>query len=180
VACGMAPRGWRFSARYGERLTYVEADLPAMAKRKRRALEAMGSLSERHRVEQVDALRDDGPDTLKALASTLDPERGLAIVTEGLLPYFPEADVLGMWRRFARELGRFPSGLYLADIRLSGGVLDQAFQTALSTFVQRQVHTHFGDESGAVEALRAAGFHEALLHRADRIHVIEAETVDLG
>jgi O-methyltransferase involved in polyketide biosynthesis len=50
AACGMSPRGWRFSERYGERLTYVEADLPAMARRKRDALARMGSLSERHRV----------------------------------------------------------------------------------------------------------------------------------
>ena len=34
--------------------------------------------------------------------STLDPARGLAIVSEGLLTYFDEASVLGMWRRFAR------------------------------------------------------------------------------
>src|SRR4051794_17218076 len=34
AACGMSPRGWRFSERYGERLAYVEADLPAMARRK--------------------------------------------------------------------------------------------------------------------------------------------------
>lgn len=42
VACGMSPRGWRFSEHYGDRLTYVEADLPAMARRKREALARMG------------------------------------------------------------------------------------------------------------------------------------------
>ena len=50
VACGLSPRGWRFCERYGDRITYIEADLPAMAARKRRALERMGSLSERHQV----------------------------------------------------------------------------------------------------------------------------------
>jgi hypothetical protein len=50
VAAGLSPRGWRFAQRYRERITYVEADLPAMAERKRRALERMGSLSGRHRV----------------------------------------------------------------------------------------------------------------------------------
>ncbi|MGH2894159.1 MAG: class I SAM-dependent methyltransferase, partial [Solirubrobacteraceae bacterium] len=29
IAAGMSPRGWRFANRYGERLVYVEADLPA-------------------------------------------------------------------------------------------------------------------------------------------------------
>src|SRR3954471_21693303 len=30
VACGLSPRGWRFRTRYGDRITYVEADLPGM------------------------------------------------------------------------------------------------------------------------------------------------------
>ncbi len=59
VACGLSPRGWRFSQRYGERITYLEADLPAMAARKRAALERMGALSERHRVVDVDVLADE-------------------------------------------------------------------------------------------------------------------------
>ncbi len=50
VACGLSPRGWRFAQRYGDRITYIEADLPAMAERKRRALERMGSLGPTHRV----------------------------------------------------------------------------------------------------------------------------------
>src|SRR3954452_14836183 len=54
AACGMSPRGWRFSERYGERLAYVEADLPAMARRKRAALAQMGSLGEHHRVVELD------------------------------------------------------------------------------------------------------------------------------
>ena len=102
VACGMSPRGWRFVERYGEEITYVEADLPDMAERKRRALAEIGSLSDRHRVIDLDALLDHGRQSLAAAAAELDPERGLAIVTEGLLTYFGEDDVLGMWRRFAR------------------------------------------------------------------------------
>ena len=64
VAAGLSPRGWRFTQRYGDRLTYIEADLPGMAARKRRALAAMGSLNDRHRVTEVDALRDRGPDSI--------------------------------------------------------------------------------------------------------------------
>jgi O-methyltransferase involved in polyketide biosynthesis len=59
VACGLSPRGWRFTERYGG-LTYIEADLPEMAARKREALARMGSLSERHRVAVLDALSDEG------------------------------------------------------------------------------------------------------------------------
>jgi O-methyltransferase involved in polyketide biosynthesis len=198
VGAGMSPRGWRFAARYGESLTYVEADLPDMAARKRRALERMGPPSTSHRVVEVDALRDDGPQSLAAVASTLDPLRGLAIVTEGLLTYFDEQDVLGMWRRFARELRRFSAGPYLADIRLGGSdpaVVERAFAAVLSAFVRGRVHTHFNDEASAVDALLETGFAQARLHRADRhpaagdagrdpaaarIHIVEASTEPPG
>ena len=46
VAAGLSLRGWRFVQRYGDRITYVEADLPPMAERKRRALVRAGSLGE--------------------------------------------------------------------------------------------------------------------------------------
>src|SRR5689334_5047367 len=145
IACGMSPRGWRFAERYGDRITYIEADLPDMAARKQRALEKMGSLSDAHPVVELDALRDRGSNSLASVASTLDRERGLAIVTEGLLTYFPDDDVLGMWRRFARQLQRFSAGLYLADMRLRGtqNALDHGFVALLSAFVQRSVHVHF-------------------------------------
>jgi O-methyltransferase involved in polyketide biosynthesis len=171
VACGMSPRGWRFAERYGDDLVYVEADLPDMARRKRTSLEQIGSLGDSHRVVELDALSDDGPRSLAAVASELDPECGLAIVTEGLLTYFGQGDVRGMWRRFARELERFSAGLYLADMRLGGtsrSLVEHAFATALSSFVQRRVHAHFDGEQDAVEALEEAGFARARLIRADR------------
>ena len=171
VACGMSPRGWRFAGRYGDRLTYVEADLPEMAARKRSALERMGSLGTAHRVVEIDALRDAGPLSLAAVSADLEPQRGLAIVTEGLLTYFPHDEVLDMWRRFAGAVRRFSAGLYVADVRLGGhlpAIPDRAFQGALSAFVGRRVHTHFAGESEAVAALCEAGFKQARLHRADR------------
>jgi O-methyltransferase involved in polyketide biosynthesis len=59
VASGLSPRGSRFATRYGDRLQYIETDLPGMAARKRTALERMGSLSEHHRVRELDALSDE-------------------------------------------------------------------------------------------------------------------------
>ena len=35
LACGLSPRGFRFTRKYGGRIRYVEADLPAMAARKK-------------------------------------------------------------------------------------------------------------------------------------------------
>jgi O-methyltransferase involved in polyketide biosynthesis len=168
VACGLSPRGWRFSNRYGERLTYVEGDLPEMAARKRRALERMGSLSERHRVQTLDALRDSGPASLAAVAAELDPSRGLAIITEGLLGYLPRGSVDAIWRRFAAALYDFAEGRYLSDLHLAAAVNVhvRAFRVLLATFVRGRVFLHFDDERQAIDALRASGFASARLHRA--------------
>jgi O-methyltransferase involved in polyketide biosynthesis len=170
AACGMSPRGWRFSERYGERLTYVEADLPAMARRKRDALARIGSLSERHRVAELDLLRDGGPGSLESLAEELDPARGLVIVTEGLLTYLDDETVDGLWARLARVLERFSSGAYLSDLRFARSrrsIAEHAFDAILGTFVRGKVHPYRGDEEDAKAALRGAGFKEARLHRGD-------------
>jgi O-methyltransferase involved in polyketide biosynthesis len=170
AACGMSPRGWRFSERYGERLTYVEADLPAMARRKREALAQMGSLGEHHRVVELDVLRDGGPGSLESLAEELDPAKGLAIVTEGLLTYFDDETVEALWARLARVLGGFSKGVYLADLRFARpdrGLPEQAFDLLLGAFVRGKVHAYRGDDAGAAAELRAAGFDQARLHRGN-------------
>jgi O-methyltransferase involved in polyketide biosynthesis len=179
VACGLSPRGWRFTNRYGDRLTYIEADLPDMAARKRQALERMGSLSERHRVEELDALRDDGPASLAAIAADLDPEQPLVIVTEGLLSYFETDQVLGVWRRFAEVLSGFQGGRYISDLHLSGDARAphvRAFRAILSAFVRGPVRLHFTDLEEATAALREAGFSEATVHRSDSnlVRIIDA------
>jgi O-methyltransferase involved in polyketide biosynthesis len=160
VAAGLSPRGWRFTQRYGGELTYVEADLPGMAARKRRALERIGSLGEHHLVRALDALRDDGPDSLPAVAAELDPSQGLAIITEGLLGYLPTDAVLEIWARFAGVLQGFAAGRYISDIHI-GAVQDatvRAFRVLLSMFVRGRVHLHFDSPADVAEALREAGF----------------------
>jgi O-methyltransferase involved in polyketide biosynthesis len=175
VACGMSPRGWRFSERHGEKLTYVEADLPAMARRKREALAQMGSLSESHRVVELDVLRDGGPGSFEALVGGMDPAGGLAIISEGLLTYFDDATVEALWARLARALQPFATGAYLADLRLGrAGVSERAFGALLGAFVRGRVHAYPGGEDAAAEALRAAGFEQATLHACDR-HPAAAE-----
>lgn len=157
VAAGLSPRGWRFARRYGEQLTYVETDLPGMAKRKRRALERIGSDPQRHRVHELDVLREG---SLAAVARNLDPSQGMAIVTEGLLPYLPTDAVNAIWRRFATTLSGFAAGVYISDIQI-GSVQDaatRAFRVLLSLFVRGQVYLHFDSPEEVVVALTAAGF----------------------
>src|SRR3954463_2352773 len=169
VACGMSPRGWRFSERYGDEPTYVEADLPAMARRKREALAQMGSLGDRHRVVDLDVLRDGGPESLEALVESMDPAKGLAIVTEGLLTYFDDATVEALWARLARLLRPFATGAYLADFRVGrSGLSERAFGLLLGAFVRGSVHAYPGDDASTEAALRRAGFEEVSLHPCDQ------------
>jgi O-methyltransferase involved in polyketide biosynthesis len=167
VACGMSPRGWRFCERFGERLVYVEADLPAMAERKREALARMGSLTDRHRVADSDVLQVGGPGSLEDLVGALDPSEGLAIVSEGLLTYLDDEAMTALWARLATALGRFERGAYLSDLRFARrgrGLSERAFDVILSAFVRGKIHPYRGDEATAKAALRDAGFERASLH----------------
>jgi O-methyltransferase involved in polyketide biosynthesis len=191
VAAGLSPRGWRFAKRYGDRIAYYEADLPAMAAGKRRALERMGSLGDRHQVRDLDALCDTGPNSLAALAAELDPGAGLAIITEGLLGYLSPGDVAALWRRFAETLSRFLAGRYVSDLHLGSAqtVQVRAFRVVLSAFVRGRVYLHFADAEQAKAALREAGFASATVKPANAVtgdagerggqmaHILEASTV---
>jgi O-methyltransferase involved in polyketide biosynthesis len=170
VACGVSGRGHRLASRHRDKeLIYVEGDLPPMATLKRRMLARVPGRSPNHHVVALDALASEGPSTIAAAVSPLlDPARGTALVTEGLLSYFPRHLVDGMWGRFVDLLGGFPHGLYLSDIHfedaLHGRRLIRAFRFMLSTFARGRVHLHFREQDGLKQALRLAGFDEVRVH----------------
>jgi O-methyltransferase involved in polyketide biosynthesis len=189
VAAGLSPRGLRFVGRHPE-LVYVEADLPAMAARKESVLEAAGSLSERHRVVAIDALAEDGAASVADICRrSFDPNRGVAIVTEGLISYFDTAAVAGIWRRFAAALAPFPAGLYLSDLftdddieRVLGG---RVFRSAINRLTRGRHHVYFADAAATAAALAAAGFTSSSIRyaselaastpeRTARVRIIEA------
>jgi O-methyltransferase involved in polyketide biosynthesis len=187
VACGMSPRGWRFTERHAD-LVYVEADLPDMAAAKRAALERIGRPA-RHRVAELDALADSGPRSLEVVAASLDPSLGLAIITEGLLSYLPREAVLRLWENFAGTLRAFSDGLYLADLHVdedTPSLLNRAAEAALGLFVRSPVAVHFRDGLEARQALFDAGFtavevgpaseHPAAPHRpgTDLVRIVAA------
>jgi O-methyltransferase involved in polyketide biosynthesis len=166
VAAGLSPRGWRFRTRYGNKLTYIEADLPGMALHKQRILRQLGGETPHHRTAEVNALSDDGPTSIEAICASLDPTRGTAIITEGLINYFDREMVLGMWRRFARALAPFPTSLYLSDIILrdgNRGPFTVGFSWLLAAFVRGKVHVHFGGADEVEDALATAGFEGVVL-----------------
>ena len=168
LAAGMSPRGYRLAQRHGAKLTVVEADLPAMVRRKRKVLGGLGSLGPHHRVAVVDVLQTEGEHSLHALAATLDSGRGLAILTEGLLNYLTADSLLDLWRRIAEVCSSFPAGRYLSDLHLRDdltGPIAQLFLASLGVFVRGNVHLHFVEPAEAVAALRGAGFGSVTLRR---------------
>lgn len=168
IAAGLSGRGCRFARRFPD-VRYVETDLPAMAAHKRRALDDAGLRGPNHDVRPLDALASDGPASLAAVAAELEPSRGLAVVSEGLLGYVARDAVLALWRRIATTLGSFPFGLYLSDLHLACDVdgmwIPELFRLGLGLFARGQVRHHFASIDEAVAALRAAGFREAGLYR---------------
>ncbi len=170
VACGLSPRGWRFKNRYGEALTYVEADLPGMLARKREVLAKLGGETAGHRTAEIDALADSGPTSIGALCEQLDGTRGTAIITEGLVNYFDRATVMGMWQRFARALARFPRGIYFSDLVLRAGettMFEHAFKRMLGAFVRGKLHVDFDNAEDAERALAECGLDGVILDPRD-------------
>lgn len=190
VAAGMSPRGWRFAERYGSAVTYIEGDLPPMAERKRGALQRIGSLTDRHRVVDLDARRQSGPGSLAAVAAELDPGQGLVLITEGLLGYLPTDAVVALWRRFAATLQPFAAGSYISDLHLGSvtSPLVRVFRVGLGMFVRGRVHLHFDGAAEAEARLRGCGFARAAVRPAARLadlpgdsrgsmaHILEAST----
>jgi O-methyltransferase involved in polyketide biosynthesis len=169
VAAGLSGRGYRLTRRHPG-LVYVEGDLPDMAARKRALLAGLPDRSPDHHLVTLDALRDEGDGSIAAATRSLvDRSRGAAVVTEGLLTYFPRHQVLGMWRRFAEFLSGFSAGSYLSDLHIDDRAHRSAtFRTmrALIGVVSRgRVHISFEEEREAHEELSLAGFSSTALHR---------------
>jgi O-methyltransferase involved in polyketide biosynthesis len=172
IAAGFSARGLRFKRKYPD-LIYLEGDLPEQAAEKRRILEEAKLLTKGHEVLAVDALSDE------SMKSIPRHEGGCAVITEGLLGYFDEASVRGMWARFAKLLASFQSGLYLADLSLDddvhGLLFSTVFRRALELFARGKVHLHFKNEAEAIAALGEAGFARAVLHQAgEMVRIVEA------
>lgn len=169
IAAGLSGRGWRFTRHFGDTLTYVEADLPAMAARKRKLLASAGELPAGLRIAEADALHDDGPLGFAALTDSLDPHIGTAIITEGLLNYFPLDQVSGMMRRFAKALGHFPHGMYLSDLHLEPATDVTALRVGaglVGALVRGQLYFHFTDRDEALGAVLETGFTRASVRPA--------------
>jgi O-methyltransferase involved in polyketide biosynthesis len=176
LAAGLSPRGWRFASRYGSDLTYVETDLPGMARRKQDLLDRGALTGPGHRVRVLDAFAPTGPSSLAALADELDPEQGTAVITEGLINYFPLSGVISLWDAIAATMHRFPRGLYLSDLHLdqAPGAVTATAKIFMKAVVRGDVYLHFDGEDAAIRALHDAGFDDAELMLPSSFEDVEA------
>lgn len=167
IAGGLSGRGLRMAKRYGDKILYLETDLPAIVAVKRALLQKAGLLADNHRVIELDALAEEGVCSLASVASSLNPNVGTAIITEGLMNYLDPAVALALWGRIALHLQRFPHGLYLSDAYLRTGNSSlnvTIFRKVLAGFVRGGMHVHFASNEDGLEQLRAAGFQHATIH----------------
>jgi O-methyltransferase involved in polyketide biosynthesis len=182
IAAGYSGRGFRFARRFPH-VTYIEGDLPPIAQAKRAQLDSADLRGPNHDVRALDALADNGPDSLFEAASALDPARGTAVVTEGLLGYLDPAMVTGIWRRIAATLRRFPKGLYVSDVFLAEDLKSsraaRSFRVLLQAFVRGRTYAQAHDGEAAEAALAAAGFARASLRvpvKGAPVRILEART----
>ena len=178
IAAGLSPRGLRMRRRHPQ-VTYVEGDLPDMIANKEALIG--GQLSEGHRLVNINALADDGPESLEALAESLDKSKGVAVITEGLMPYFDGPTGAEIWQRISKFMRRFSEGLYLSDYYLGrdtnrilgAGVMSQL----VGWFVSGSVHMPLKDDSELYEALGEAGLSDVAVHMAgDFAHELQIES----
>jgi O-methyltransferase involved in polyketide biosynthesis len=171
VGAGLSPRGLRLVREYGEeRLLYLDADLPAMARTKRERLRAAGLERRGLEVVDVDVLSPEGPLALERLvASRLDPGAGTALVLEGLLSYFDAATVRALLGRSARLLRGFPAGLLVASLELEDEAGRYPAARALVVFLQAftggSVRLTYPGAAEARAEIEAAGFARVEVHR---------------
>jgi len=167
MACGLSPRGYRFTTEFGDRILYIEADLPAMAARKRSILRRQGGPSERHRVVSVDLLERSGPLSLERAVGPLLDGSPVVVITEGLVNYFPKEVLVSMWQRFRQVLGP-AAGLYITDMHVRSLVPPDVFSGAwirmIRLFTRGATHLDFLDDEDTVETMARAGFRDVVLH----------------
>jgi O-methyltransferase involved in polyketide biosynthesis len=172
LACGLSPRGHRFTQRHPG-ITYIETDLPGMAARKQHLLTGINSLSERHRIVTCNILNRETADSLESvIARECDPQRPLVIITEGLVNYFDLGTISAVWQRLARLLNGYPLGVYLTDVypevnghRFAG--LIKASNRLLKTASRSRFTLHFENDAAMQQHFLKQGFSQATVFHPD-------------
>ena len=171
LACGLSARGQRVMRQgRAEGIDYIEADLPEMAKTKTRLLNSMGALDKQHRVVACDFLVDDAsPLSLASVLKTLDPNRPVIVVTEGLINYFDLTTLSKVLGHLVTLLEAFPSASYLTDlypdlqdhpsypvVKFAAAVIAKLTRSAMSL--------HYAIHSAIAKGMQGMGFKNVEVH----------------
>lgn len=169
IASGMSPRGCRFRKRFPE-LTYVETDIPGMAARKQKELEAAGCLDGHHRVCALDVFQHEGEQALETVvADNFREGEPLVIITEGLTSYFTLADMKPFWERLAAVGNRFPGSRYLMETyylpesRLFSNAIRRS-AALLGRLSDSEVSFHFRKDRDVQDCFASLGFGQVRVH----------------
>ncbi|HET8730738.1 MAG TPA: class I SAM-dependent methyltransferase [Moraxellaceae bacterium] len=173
IACGLSPRGYRFTRRHAG-LTYVEADLPAMVARKQSLLAPLDSLDARHRLVVCNILEQDTPESLEAVITReFNPAQPLVVITEGLVNYFDLDTISAVWQRMAHALRGFSGGTYLTDVypevsdhRFAGAI--RAANRSLKLASRSHFCLHFPDDVRMRDHFQGLGFPQVTVFDPDR------------
>ncbi len=156
IAAGLSPRGWRYRQKFPN-LVYIEVDLPDMAAAKRLALSQIETSESR--IEAIDLFSDE----FQPLLDTLDSNKPLIIISEGLVNYFNKDMLSDLWTRLASGLKNFSVGVYLTDLypepvtRKLGRLIWQGSKV-LKLMSRSAFAFHFVSPIEATEAMQTAGF----------------------
>ncbi len=168
IACGLTPRGYRFTREYPQ-LDYLEADLPDMAERKEKLLAELPDRSDRLRVMPINAFAEEGELSVEHVAGTLDPEKPVLVITEGLVNYFDLETISGFWKHMRSVLQRFPKAIYLTDNYPL--YHDHPFyrtmtvlRRMLGSVSRSRVTFHFGSDDEATEYMQGLGYDAVRVH----------------
>ncbi len=163
IACGLSPRGHRFTQKH-RGIHYVEADLPGMVARKQPLLASLHSLSDAHRIVRCNILEKGSDDSLEnVIAREFDPKRPLIIITEGLVNYFDLTTISAVWQRMAAALHSFPLAGYITDVypevqghRFAGVI--RASNKSLRVVSRSRFTLHFSSDAEAGRHFAGLGF----------------------
>ncbi|WP_290524378.1 class I SAM-dependent methyltransferase [Alcanivorax sp.] len=168
IACGLSPRGHRFCEQYPQ-LTYIETDLPDMARRKQQLLQEHQVLSNHHRVMPINIFADEGELSLAHVLGQLDQSKPVVVITEGLVNYFPLPVISEFWKTLAGALKAFPQGTYLTDnYPLYRGMpfyrTLKVLGNMLGAVSRSQVGFHFHADDEAIDHFKQLDFDDLKIH----------------
>lgn len=175
LACGLSPRGYRFTQQHPA-ITYIETDLPGMVARKQPLLAELGSLNTRHRIVTCNILDHDTADSLEnVIGRECQTDRPLVVITEGLVNYFELGTISTVWQRLATLLKSFPTGVYLTDVypeveghRFAGII--KASNNLLRTASRSRFMLHFSSDHSMQAHFMRQGFSSVQVFNPDHEH----------